>query len=129
LNFTFHKGERLCSRKAFETLLTSGSSHFCFPLKVFWQKTDYPLPYPAQIAFAVPKRRFKRANKRNQVKRRLREAYRFNKHPFYQFLSENDIRIQVLIVYIAPEVLTYHEIETKIKIAMDSIMASIRKTS
>ena len=129
MNLTLKKDERLCSKKAFENLLKSGSSSFSFPLKVFWIITDYPIPYPAQISFAVPKRRFKKANKRNHIKRRLREAYRLNKHPFYQFLKEREIRLQLLVVYVAPEVMTYHEIEPKIKRALDSIMAAIQKVS
>ena len=129
LELTFKKEERLCSKKAFENLLSSGSSSFLFPLKVIWIKTDYPLPHPAQIAFAVPKRRFKKAHDRNLIKRILREAYRHNKHPFYQFLSENEIRLQLLVVYIAPNMMTYHEITPKVKGTLDSIMAAIQKTS
>ena len=126
---TFKKEEHLCSRKAFETLFKDGSSLFHFPFRIIWMKTDYPLTYPAQIAFAVPKKRFKRANKRNLIKRRLREAYRLNKHPLYQFLTEHETQIQFLIVYIAPEILTYHEIEPKIKNALGQIMAAIQKTA
>ena len=129
MNLTLKKEERLCSKKAFENLLKSGSSSFSFPLKVFWIKTDYLIPHSAQIAFAVPKRRFKKANTRNLIKRRLREAYRLNKHPFYQFLKEREIRLQLLVVYVAPEVMTYHEIEPKIKSALDNIMAAIQKAS
>lgn len=129
LNLTFAKEERLCSQKAFENLLKSGSSVFLFPFKITWVKTEYPLPFQAQIAFSVPKKRFKRANKRNLIKRRLREAYRLNKHPLYDFLKTRDIRIQLLVVYVAPEVMTYHDIETKFKNALDSIMAAIQKAA
>jgi ribonuclease P protein component len=129
LNLTFTKDERLCSKKAFENLLKSGSSTFIFPLKIIWKKTEGPLPFPAQIAFSVPKKRFKKANKRNIVKRRLREAYRLNKHLFYQFLDEKEIRLQLLVVYVAPEVMTYHDIEKKFKSALDGIMEAIQKTS
>ena len=129
MNLTFTKEERLCSQKAFDNLFKSGSSVFLFPLKVVWIKTEYPLSYPAQIAFAVPKKRFKRANVRNLLKRRLREAYRLNKHPFYQFLQEKEIRIQLLVVYVAPEVMNYHDIEAKLKKAMDGIMVAIQKAS
>jgi ribonuclease P protein component len=127
LSLSFHKEEHLCSRKAFETLISDGSSYFCFPFRVQWIKTDYPVPYPAQIAFAVPKKRFKRANKRNLIRRRIREIYRLNKQPFYQFLETKGVRIQLLIVYIAPKILTYHEIEPKIQNIMDHIMATIQK--
>lgn len=92
-------------------------------------KTDYPLSYPAQVAFAVPKKRFKRANQRNLIKRRIRESYRLNKNSLYEFLLEKEIKIQFLMIYVAPTVLTYHEIEPKVKNALDNIMVAIRKTS
>jgi ribonuclease P protein component len=129
VNHTFKKEEHLCSRKAFETLLKDGSSLFCFPFRIVWMKTDYPLTCAAQVAFAVPKKRFKQAHKRNLIKRRLREAYRLNKQTLYRFLTDHEIRVQFLIVYIAPEILTYHEIEPKIKNALDKIMAAIQKTA
>lgn len=129
MNFTFHKEEHLCGRKAFESLMKEGSSQFRFPFKVLWIKTDYPLTYPAQIAFSVSKKRFKRAHQRNLIKRRLREAYRMNKNPLYQFLQEKEIKIQFLIIYIAPNIMAYHEIEPKIKSVLDSIMAAIQKAS
>jgi ribonuclease P protein component len=129
LNFSFKKAERLSSRKAFETLLKTGSTHYLFPLKVVWLKNEVHTQSPVQIAFAVPKRRFKRANKRNLIKRRLREAYRLNKASLYQFLNEKEVHIHLLIIYIAPEVLSYHEIEPKIKLALNAIMGALQKTN
>jgi len=129
VNLFFNKSERIKSRKALEILLRKGSVHFVFPLRVVWMITEYPIESQAQVAFAVPKKRFKRANKRNLIKRRLREAYRLNKYDFYQDLSKKNIHIQMLIVYIAPEILNYKEIEPKIKATFDHIVANIQKTA
>ena len=57
----------------------------------------------------------------------MREAYRLNKSAFYQFLQNKELRIQLLIVYVAPEVMSYHDIEAKFKMALDHIMASVEK--
>ena len=129
LNFSLNKSERLCSRKAFEILLKGSKVKFCFPLRVLWSVTDYPQEFPVQVAFSVPKRRFKRANKRNLLKRRLREAYRLNKNPLYDVLTQKGLRIQVLFVYIGTEVLTYHEIEPKLSTIIQQIMADVEKAS
>ena len=129
MNLTFKKEERLCSKKAFENLLASGTSLFCFPFKLIWVKTDFPLSYPAQIAISVPKKRFKRAYERNLLKRRIKEAVRLNKPKFYLFLNNKEIRIQLLIVYVAPKVMTYNEIEPKIKATLDNLVAAIEKTA
>jgi ribonuclease P protein component len=125
----FTKEERLCSKKAIEILLKNGSPLFLFPFKITWIKTDFPISAQAQIAIAVPKRRFKRANQRNMVKRRIRETYRKHKHLLYEFLSQKEIRIQFLIVYIAPDILSYHDMEPKIKDALHLIMAAVKKAS
>lgn len=57
----------------------------------------------------------------------MREAYRLNKGKLYQFLQNKEIRIQLLIVYVAPEVMSYHDIEAKFKMALGNIMASVEK--
>ena len=48
---------------------------------------------------SVPKRYFKRAVKRNRVKRQLREAYRRNKHLLLNMLAQHP-GTQVLIAFI-----------------------------
>jgi ribonuclease P protein component len=127
LDFSFQKEEKLCSRKAFDILIKTGKTSFLFPFRVQWMVTDYPLSFPVQVAFAVPKRRFKRANKRNFIKRRIREAYRLHKEPLYQLLEEKQLRIQLLIVYIAPEVMTFHELEPKLVTLFGKIMAELQE--
>lgn len=127
MDLSFKKTERLSSQKAIESLIKNGSVHFLFPLRVVWMVTDFPISGPAQVAFSVPKKRFKRANKRNLIKRRLREAYRLNKNNFYQDLHQKGIHIQLLIVYIAPEILSYQKIEPKIKSILEYIMANVQK--
>ena len=44
---------------------------------------------PAQMLVSVPKRCFKRAVKRNRVKRQVREAYRRHKHILWDAIGEN----------------------------------------
>jgi ribonuclease P protein component len=129
MNLFFKKTERIKSRKALEILIKKGFVHFVFPVRVVWMITNHPIESQAQVAFSVPKKRFKRANKRNLIKRRMREAYRLNKNGFYQKLEEQNIHIQLLIVYIAPEVLTFREIDSKIKATFDHIVANIQKNS
>ena len=129
MNFSFSKEEKLCSRKAIEALLKDGKSLFCFPYKVLWVKTEYDQPFPVQIAFSVPKRRYKHANRRNIIKRRMREGFRLCKAGLYSALTTKNIKIQILLVYIAPEELTYHEMESKLKIVLEQIIGSVQATT
>jgi ribonuclease P protein component len=96
---------------------------------VTWVKTEYDQPFPVQIVFSVPKRRYKRANKRNTIKRRVKEAFRLNKGNLYKELIEKDCKIQILMVYIAPEELTYHELESKLKMVFSQIIESVKSTT
>ena len=73
----FPKQERLCSRKAIETLFTGGNRAFsAFPLRVVYRITEAA---PTQVLFSVSKRHFKHAIDRNRAKRQLREAWRQNR--------------------------------------------------
>lgn len=76
---TLPKTERLHSRKLIEGLFTGGGSKSmsAFPLRmVYRQIADGATP---QMLVSVPKRCLHRANKRNRVKRQVREAYRRHK--------------------------------------------------
>ncbi len=78
VRFTLSKEERLCSRKALEELFEgSNKTILAYPLRAVFQKTEET---GIRIMVSVSKRFFKRAVKRNRVKRQLREAYRLNKH-------------------------------------------------
>ena len=74
--YTFKKEERLCNKRLIDGLYHNGSSFLCYPFKATWCLSDLPAPFPAQVLFAVSKKRFKRAVDRNRVKRLMREAYR-----------------------------------------------------
>ncbi len=112
---SFTKQERLCSFKEIDNLIKKGKSFYCFPFKVI------SINYPAEsadenitnsIIVSVPKRNFKKAVKRNLLKRRIRESYRLNKSILY---NSSAGKHHILFVYIAKEVLEYQKIESKMK--------------
>jgi ribonuclease P protein component len=111
MDFTLKKDERLCSHKTLGQLFDSGESFLVFPLKVVFMKSETPLPQPAEAAFAVSKRNFKRAVKRNLLKRRMREAYRLNKNPLYDELAAKNRHISIMFIFVGKEVLEFSTIE------------------
>lgn len=123
--FSLHKEERLCSQKIIGELFTSGDSFLSYPLKVVFIKTQLPATFSVQAAFTVSKRSFKRAVKRNLLKRRIREAYRLNKHPFSAELAEKGLQIAVMFVFIGKEVAEYAQIEKSMISALKKILAKI----
>lgn len=116
-SFTFKKEERLCSKKQFDRLFAEGTSFLVYPLKIVFVETEIDGKYPVKAAFSVSKRLFKRAVKRNLLKRRMREAYRLNKPGFY--LRCGDKKLAVIFIYVGREILSYQKIEQSMKKALD----------
>lgn len=88
---TLCKEERLHGRDAVEKLFKDAGSRsmVAFPVRVV-----YVLAPPqadtcvnTRMLVSVPKRQFKRAVKRNRVKRQVREAYRKHKHGLIEAVS------------------------------------------
>ena len=86
------KEERISSMKLIDKLFQGGHSRSmtAFPLRLVYMKyvREGACP-PAQMLVSVPKRCFKRAVKRNRVKRQVREAYRRHKHILWDAIGEN----------------------------------------
>lgn len=100
---TLPKKERLCGKTAISMLLAKGRHgkvpglRYCF--KPMSGTEDN------RILVSVPKKMFKRAVKRNLLKRRIRESWRRQKHTL-NGLTGYDI----LFTYSMKEVLSYEEI-------------------
>ena len=110
---TFRKSERLSSPKIITHLFEKGNGVNCFPYKALWDKEAVASKFPVQMCIAVPKKSFRRAHDRNRIKRRVREAYRKNKTLLYSALREKNVKISLLLIYVAKEDLPYTDIENK----------------
>lgn len=95
------KSERLCGLKAVGKLFQTGKSASagCLRCKFLLRRDGEP----SRIVVSVPKRSFKRAVKRNLLKRRIRESYRRQK----ALLGPG---VDILFIYTSVEVLPYEVI-------------------
>lgn len=121
---TFQKIERLCSKKAIDELFSKGKSKTQFPIKLVYKISEFEGEFPVRAMFVVPKKKHKRANKRNTLKRRMREVYRINKQSFYDALK--DQKLDVMFIYLSEEECSFLEIEKAINALLNFL---ILKTS
>ena len=117
--------ERLNKKKIIEKMFAGGSRSFSiFPLRVVWLPVE-ELDVQASILISVSKRRFKRAVKRNRIKRQIREAYRLNKQILLAPLTEKNRRLAIAFIYLADELMNSALVEEKIKAALTRIVEKI----
>ena len=91
--YTLPKEERIKSRTLIDMLFAGGKSRsmVAFPLRVVYMvKERENLEPQTQMLVSVPKRCFKRAVKRNRVKRQVREAYRHSRQILIDRLNSRD---------------------------------------
>lgn len=124
--YTLNKDERIKAKKLFDSIFTDGESLKSGFIRINFVKSEFDSKYPVKVAFSVPKKIFKRAVKRNLLKRRMREAYRNNKLPLYEFLTLNNIKISLLFVYLATDIKYFDEIEKKIIETLNKLQNKIK---
>lgn len=120
--FTFQKKERLCSRNTIQSLFDGGKSFVKYPFRVTYMPIDNDEEVEAQILISVSKKRFKRAYKRNRLKRLSREAYRLNKHSLIEHLANTNQKIAVAFIYLPSEMLEFSNVEKGIKKALKELI-------
>jgi len=126
--YTFKKEERLCNKRLIDSLFQNGSSFLCYPFKASWLVSEEPQPFPVQILFSVPKKRFKRAVDRNLIRRRMREAYRLHKQQYlYDILNSSQKKIVLALGFIGKEIAPYDFTEKKMLKFLTQLSAEIAK--
>jgi ribonuclease P protein component len=113
ISHTFKKYEKLSSEIIIKELFLKGNSFFSYPFKFFYL-INQPILGHSQLLITVSKRSFKRAVHRNLIKRRIRESYRLNKHLLFHPSIDQPTHKVFAIVYVAKDILTFKEIETKL---------------
>lgn len=122
---TLRKPERLNRKKVIEKMFAGGSRSFSvFPLRVVYLPVG-ELDAPVSILVSVSKRHFKRAVKRNRMKRRIREAYRVNKQELLNVLAQKQIRLAVAFIYLSDDLVAFSVIEERMKTALARIAEKI----
>lgn len=109
---TLSRDERLRSFGAIRRLFKDGSGGFIYPLRyiVYAEPSD---ELSASVLFSTPKKFHKRANRRNLLRRRMREAYRLNRE---LLASEGKTgTVELALIYSTKEIHDYKTIENAVK--------------
>jgi ribonuclease P protein component len=125
--FSFRKNERLCSRKLISDLFEKGRSKSVGCLRVVYYFTDEEISAPAQVFISVSKKAFKRAIKRNILKRRIREAFRLNKNVFLSFLVEKKRKLLIAFIYNKKSIQSFDEIQSSMQQLIKMLSQNIMK--
>lgn len=115
---TLTKEERICSKKLIEALFAGNGSRSMtsYPIRaVFLEQKSAEGEPPVQLLVSVPKRCFKRAVKRNRVKRQIREAFRRNKQVLAEALAGSDRAVAVALIWMSADLGATHFVEGKVK--------------
>lgn len=125
--FRLYKYEKLCSRKLIDGIFASkNNSVKSYPLRLIYKVSEQN-DTPAQFFISVPKRTFHHAVDRVLMRRRIREAYRLNRHLILPALSNANKSIAIAIVYIGDNLASYHIVEDKMKQALTAISNTIKE--
>lgn len=122
--YSFSAKEKLKSKKNIEELFKKGSSFYLNNFQVRFCAISQEVDNH-QILISVPKKKLKRAVDRNLIKRRVREAYRLNKHIIVDFSKSQNFSIG--FVYLSSSILSYKEIETQIIQCLKKLLNKIEQ--
>ena len=122
---SFRKDERISGKLTFQKIISDGKSYFKYPFKFYWRFSSDDQKYPIQIGISISKKNIKKANKRNLMKRRIREVYRLNKHIFYKKLEDENIRIQLLIIFLADKPISFIEIRNSLITCLNDLILKV----
>lgn len=114
---TLPRKERLRSLGAVRRLFESGESGFVYPFRyVFFAEPD--TEQSVEVLFSVPKKFHKRANRRNLLRRRTKEAYRLQKRLLH---DGRPVNLDLALVYSSKEALPYKTIAHAVRRILETV--------
>lgn len=133
---TLTRAERLRSLKVIRRLFEEGRSGFVYPFRYLWladedegateiDKTSATevVSGGVEVLFSVPKRFLKRANKRNLVRRRAKEAYRLGKGEIVAAAGKR--KVCIALVYSTKKIHEYRTINNAIERILGEISRNL----
>tara|TARA_B110000211_G_scaffold234672_1_gene305503 strand:+ start:186 stop:533 length:348 start_codon:yes stop_codon:yes gene_type:complete len=97
-----------------------------FPLKAFYNKfPSEKTSSELRFGISVPKKKFKRAVDRNEIKRLVKEAIRLNKTFLQESLYTKEISLHIMVVCYFEKIPDYITVEKRIKQLLERLAKRI----
>lgn len=125
---TFSKKERLSSKILIDEVFEKGKKFKSYPFIATYltqDSSESKWNSKVRVVITVPKRKVKFANKRNRVRRQIKEAYRLNKSSFYTELEGKNTNLALFLIYIGKEKEEYSFIDKKIKLLLTDLVKQL----
>ena len=120
---TLSKSDRLTNPVAISQIYDKGKHLNYFPFKIVWLKEVGGAGL--KVVFSVPKRKFKRAVDRNQIKRKLRDTYRKHKHEVQKAVENKNTRVSLFLVYLGKDIPPSEIVDDKINVLLKRLTKEI----
>lgn len=139
VRYTLPKSTKLRHRTLVEGLFEHGRKLYDFPLRAIWRTLDdgeltesFRIAVPGgigrvQMMITVPKRKRRRAVDRVLLRRRIREAFRLNRHILEHALTDHpEIRtLEVAFIYLHDENVASAQIHRKMQRLLTKIASQL----
>jgi len=114
MDYKLNKDEKLCSRTAVNLLFDEGKSLMAFPLRAAYRLRAHG-EHPVQFLITIPKKRIHKAVERVTLRRRVREAYRLNRHELLTTVLEQlDCGVDIAFIYLDKTPAPYSVIQERV---------------
>lgn len=127
--FSFPKSEHLCGEIRVGKLFANGTAFITYPFRVVYAFVPSENEATVSVLITVPKKRFKRAVKRNKLKRQTREAYRRQKAALIQALTQRNLCMHLAFGFVSNDMPEFEYIERKMQQALLNIITNLPETS
>lgn len=129
-NFFFPKTEKLCSDKLIDRLFTEGNREIgSFPVRLVYLQVPPEEISGINLLVSVSKRHFKRAVKRNRVKRQLREYYRLNNQKLKSMLAANNQGLLLALIYTDGKLWSTEKLNKRLDSAFEKLLSVLNSKS
>lgn len=118
---TFPKQEKLCGKLSIANLYEKGRRFTCYPLRVTYLFCDGADSQEVKVLVWAAKSLFRRATRRNRLRRLMREAYRLNAQPLREYCQKQQKSLHIAFNYISKEELDLWQMEKAVRKSIEKI--------